>query len=506
MLSVSVADRVRFKSKKGDIITALPVTVEFGKFVKGDRTSRLANLDEWNKLNLGGFDSDQVTSPTDLLHAVVALYDTCLPDLTAQVLYRIVCVEGARTLFLLRETSEILKEWENQIISSPSFRSREDSIGEINNNPDTAQDDRRIPDNNVTNTQYQNRSSTSTPKNHTGDDDRSNCAISPIQDDWKLWTSRNRKSEECAIERNVFQNRNNMISVPRSDSGKTDGNSHTESPFSDIFSDSVDTGSESDMEEDDYHDDFSRGLETFLRSVVTRRKESRIAQETYSLLPSHVGIEHKLIASATFHKNYKIPGVKVVNLSLLTVRKRYRKCGIGRYFLKKLKNPSQVGPYDALVVQAKNYSQNFFKKNDFTDDIILCSRFCDLEERRENTTILCYLPPFDGHYPPLPGVYDWDKPESLTAMQDEIEKWRQKSLESYQSHFTCLTRLQQEVLRLHNLLRRQETTITFLKKENYILQARLSRVERKSVHSLIETFEKDEEEFQRLCSLTLKTT
>ncbi|XP_023213558.1 uncharacterized protein LOC111616378, partial [Centruroides sculpturatus] len=93
----------------------------------------------------------------------------------------------------------------------------------------------------------------------------------------------------------------------------------------------------------------------------------------------------------------------------------------------------------------------------------------------ENTTILCYLPPFDGHYPPLPGVYDWDKPESLTAMQDEIEKWRQKSLESYQSHFTCLTRLQQEVLRLHNLLRRQETTITFLKKENYILQARLSR-------------------------------
>ncbi|XP_067134324.1 uncharacterized protein [Centruroides vittatus] len=502
MLSVSIADRVRFKGKKGDVVTALPVTVEFAKFVRGDKTSRLANIDEWSKLNLGGFDSEQIASPSDLLHAVVALYDTCLPDLTAQVLYRTVCVEGSKTLFLLRDTSEILKEWENQIISSPSSRSREDSLGEINNNPLTGNDNRKSVNSIVTTTQDHDRSAASTPKYHSGDDDYSSTTISPVQDEWRPWSSR--RSGEATPERNVFLNKNIPITAPLSDNGKTDGYSHAESPFSDIFSDSVDSESESEMEEEDDHDDFSRGLETFLRSVASRRKESRIAQETYCLLPSHVGIEHKLIASATFHKNYKIPGVKVVHLSLLTVRKRYRKCGIGKYFLKRLKNPSQVGPYDALVVHAKNSSQNFFRKNGFTDDVILCSRFGDLEERRENTTVLCYLPPFDGHYPPLPGVHDWDKPESLTAMQDEIEKWRQKSLESYQAQFTCLTRLQREVFRLHNLLRRQEATITFLKKENYILQARLSRVERKSAQTLIEALEKEAADFERLCTLKLE--
>ncbi|XP_023221586.1 uncharacterized protein LOC111623293 [Centruroides sculpturatus] len=669
MLSVSIADRVRFKGKKGDVVTALPVTVEFAKFVRGDKTSRLANIDEWSKLNLGGFDSEQIASPSDLLHAVVALYDTCLPDLTAQVLYKTVCVEGSKTLFLLRDTSEILKEWENQIISSPSSRSREDSLGEINNNPLTGNDNRKSVNSIVTTTQDHDRSAASTPKYHSGDDDYSSTTISPVQDEWRPWSSRNRRSGEATPERNVFLNKNIPITAPLSDNGKTDGYSHAESPFSDIFSDSVDSESESDLEErrenttvlcylppfdghypplpgvhdwdkpesltamqdeiekcdleekrenttvlcylppfdghypplpgvhdwdkpesltamqdeiekwrqkslesyqaqftcltrlqrevfrlhnllrrqeatitflkkENYilqarlsrgeffktftyifrrgpsicrdirfsciNDDFSRGLETFLRSVASRRKESRIAQETYCLLPSHVGIEHKLIASATFHKNYKIPGVKVVHLSLLTVRKRYRKCGIGKYFLKRLKNPSQVGPYDALVVHAKNSSQNFFRKNGFTDDVILCSRFGDLEERRENTTVLCYLPPFDGHYPPLPGVHDWDKPESLTAMQDEIEKWRQKSLESYQAQFTCLTRLQREVFRLHNLLRRQEATITFLKKENYILQARLSRVERKSAQTLIEALEKEAADFERLCTLKLE--
>ncbi|GFU00209.1 DUF4817 domain-containing protein [Trichonephila clavipes] len=49
----------------------------------------------------------QVSSPTDLLHAVIALYNTCLPDVTVQSLYRTVCAEGTKTLLLLRDTSEL---------------------------------------------------------------------------------------------------------------------------------------------------------------------------------------------------------------------------------------------------------------------------------------------------------------------------------------------------------------------------------------------------------------
>ncbi|GBN66233.1 hypothetical protein AVEN_18717-1, partial [Araneus ventricosus] len=116
-------------------------------------------------------------------------------------------------------------------------------------------------------------------------------------------------------------------------------------------------------------------------------------------------------------------------------------------------------------------------------------------------TLLCYLPPFDGHYPPLPGAQDWNTVDAVVAMEEEVEKWRQKSLEAYQTQVTCLTRLQQEVLRLHNLLRRQETTIQFLKKENQRLQGRLTKVERKSAQALIDVLEKEAADFERFCNI-----
>lgn len=42
-------------------------------------------------------------SNQELLHAVVALYDTCLPEITPEVLYPTVCGKWAKTLVLLRD-------------------------------------------------------------------------------------------------------------------------------------------------------------------------------------------------------------------------------------------------------------------------------------------------------------------------------------------------------------------------------------------------------------------
>ncbi|GFS90268.1 n-acetyltransferase domain-containing protein [Nephila pilipes] len=344
----------------------------------------------------------------------------------------------------------------------------------------------------------------------------SNLTEGHLDEDWRPWTP---KSNNNYLERfrpmdngpekvvtpliQTSKNRNLPL-TSHSDSSRGDpGDVPMESPFSDVFSDSGDeseTGS--DMEEEDDHEDFSRGLDAFLRAVVARKKDRRVALERYSLQSTHVGIEHRLIAAATFNKNYRIPGTRVVYLSLLTVRKRFRRSGIGKYILKKLKSPSQVGPYDALVVRADPTALNFFLKNSFTDDLILNSRFRELEvDGCPKGTLLCYLPPFDGHYPPLPGAQDWNSADAMVAMEEEVEKWRQKSLEAYQTQVTCLTRLQQEVLRLHNLLRRQESTIQFLKKENQRLQGRLTKVERKSAQALIDVLEKEAADFERFCGI-----
>lgn len=40
-----------------------------------------------------------------------------------------------------------------------------------------------------------------------------------------------------------------------------------------------------------------------------------------------------------------------------------------------LKDPIIIGPYDSIAVYADNDAVDFFKKNGFTDDVVLCSRF-----------------------------------------------------------------------------------------------------------------------------------
>lgn len=42
-------------------------------------------------------------SNRDLLHAVIGLYDTCLSDMTPDVLYYTVCAKWAKTILLVRD-------------------------------------------------------------------------------------------------------------------------------------------------------------------------------------------------------------------------------------------------------------------------------------------------------------------------------------------------------------------------------------------------------------------
>ncbi|CAG2106008.1 unnamed protein product [Medioppia subpectinata] len=47
-----------------------------------------------------------LTAPSELLHAVVALYHTYLPGYSLELLYKTLCKEGSRTLLLLRDGTE----------------------------------------------------------------------------------------------------------------------------------------------------------------------------------------------------------------------------------------------------------------------------------------------------------------------------------------------------------------------------------------------------------------
>lgn len=59
----------------------------------------------------------------------------------------------------------------------------------------------------------------------------------------------------------------------------------------------------SSIEEEDDCNNLERGMEIFLRSVANRKNQRREALLSASM--SQIGIEHRLIACTTFHKNYR---------------------------------------------------------------------------------------------------------------------------------------------------------------------------------------------------------
>ncbi|GFR13812.1 hypothetical protein TNCT_284381 [Trichonephila clavata] len=58
MLSLSVANQqVRFRTRKNETVTVLPVTVEFEKLSRAEKKSTMVNHVEWRKVTASDFGS-----------------------------------------------------------------------------------------------------------------------------------------------------------------------------------------------------------------------------------------------------------------------------------------------------------------------------------------------------------------------------------------------------------------------------------------------------------------
>lgn len=109
---------------------------------------------------------------------------------------------------------------------------------------------------------------------------------------------------------------------------------------------------------------------------------------------------------------YSEPGESSVQITLLAVRRRYRRLGIGRYLMQHCKDPSIVGQYDKLLAYADHKAESFFLAHGFSDDPLLtavlrCTQanllqclFNFLLRKKadywENSTLMVYIPPFSG--------------------------------------------------------------------------------------------------------------
>jgi ribosomal protein S18 acetylase RimI-like enzyme len=338
-------------------------------------------------------------SNRDLLHAVIALYNVSLPEMTPDILYSSVCDKWSRTVILLRDADETLKELKSRY------------------QPDSSQ-------------------------NGAGDDQPPSSFI-PVGTE-----------PDSGLVNGIDDY------VVKEEEDKFRADDEKPSVFAGVFSDTDDEELTSDNddvdEEDDDEDDFSQGMYSFIKGAKERHHQRQKSAGSPAI--QSLAIENRLVAATTFEKTFVKPGDRVVHLTLIAVRRRYRKCNIGEYLLSQVKNVSVVGKYDAVVVHADNSAIGFFTKYGFTDDVVLNSRWRELAEQYTQCTLMCYLPPFTTEGGGSLATVELD----IAAMDNEIERWHQKSIDAYRAEVSCLSRLRHEVVTLRQLVGSQQQTITSL--------------------------------------------
>ncbi|WAR22993.1 hypothetical protein MAR_036662 [Mya arenaria] len=238
------------------------------------------------------------------------------------------------------------------------------------------------------------------------------------------------------------------------------------SKFAEVYSDTE--SEDADEEDDDDEEDFSKGINTFISSVTDRRKARKTCDGPVT--EDILGIENRIIGCATFEKKYVKHRDRVIHLTIVSVRKRCRGFGVGRYLLSQVVEPKVVGNYDAVVVHADNEAVDFFQK--------------ELAEQFTNCTLMCYLPGFSGHRLlsaiKIPGV-------EMFELEQELLKWKEKTLEVYQQQVTCMMRMKHEIIQLKYTATTQDKFLKALVEDNEMLKTEKMLAEQFKQQMILDT-------------------
>ncbi|XP_017554290.2 uncharacterized protein si:dkeyp-50b9.1 isoform X1 [Pygocentrus nattereri] len=235
--------------------------------------------------------------------------------------------------------------------------------------------------------------------------------------------------------------------------------------LSELYSESEDSCEESCGSEETDHrwswEHFCAGVPEFLAAARKRREIREEAGEDGEIPSSAVGVECLLVAAAAYERKTLLTGEKVLQLSLLATRKRYRRCGVGRYIIELLKSQSVCGNYDALLAHADSDAIEFFSHCGLMDDPLLNDKFREVRDEWANTTLMSYLPPFTTELKSRNPGFSL----SLAGLEVEVNLARMTALSAYQQQAVCVTRLVREVKTLRDQLELQREEVDMLHNE-----------------------------------------
>ncbi|XP_062509901.1 uncharacterized protein LOC134186012 isoform X2 [Corticium candelabrum] len=339
----------------------------------------------------------------DLLHAVVALYDQSLPDVTSDIIYSHVCRSASKTLLFIRDKEGVLQEViKKGATEVTDIKQNDVTVGTLTGNGDLCQG-----------------------------------------------SSNGKGINEDEKQENGFDNEDQNAESSDEEPGL----------FDDVYSDTCESSDDSN-ESTEEEEDLSIGSKEFVASVKRRRALRNAGKFTDDC----VGIESRLAGAASIERLVGKDEQGVLQLSLIAVRKRYRRRGLGRRLLNMVKETSISGNCSSIIAYVDHAALQFFRKHGFTDDVIISSKFKHIAEHWENSTFMCYLPPFSDLKASGTSTAAQDV-AAVCLLENDISEWKQMNLEAQQKLVVMMERTRHQLLEMSVKIRTQDETISQLQQQ-----------------------------------------
>ena len=180
-----------------------------------------------------------------------------------------------------------------------------------------------------------------------------------------------------------------------------------------------------------------------------------------------VGLRQRLAGAVSYEDGERL-GQRLLQVSLLGVRLRYQRSGVGARLLRTLLNgEASPGRPEAAIVWADTRAVPFFKRHNFTDDPILNSRYREISKPWARSTLMStQLPP---PIPDLSGAAGASSSSSWVAaepLDEQLASWRHAHLLGYSRELCLIERMHAEIRMLREKVSLQQGHVAALQAEN----------------------------------------
>ena len=203
--------------------------------------------------------------------------------------------------------------------------------------------------------------------------------------------------------------------------------------------------------------------------------------------PAARALMKKRVAGAVCYEMGERLGEKLIQVSLLAVRIRYQRLGVGSRLIRAvLSGEASIEKPEAALAWADTRAIPFFKRHGFTDDPLLNARYREISQPWARSTLMsAQLPPAipdlsrggsssGGH------ALGWVGGEGLN---ESLESWRKTRLLEYSKELCLIERMHQEIRSLRDKVSVQNGHAAVLQAENQKL-----RLENAAMRKEFETY------------------